>query len=73
MAEQEPFTGAEPTITVTDCIGEVCAFPLHWKVKVVLEVRGAVNPLPFNGDEAFDHGPPAVQLVALVELHVRVA
>jgi len=47
-------------------------------VKVVLAVSGLVNPLPFKllpvGGFKLDQGPPAVQLVALVEeLQVRVA
>ena len=61
-----------PTVTVTDCSAEVPPGPVHWKVKVVLEVRGLVRPLPESVLE-LDQGPPAVQLVAPVELQVRVA
>jgi hypothetical protein len=64
------FTGA-PTVTVTDCNAEVPPGPVHWKVKVVLEVRGFVRPLPESVPE-LDQGPPAVQLVAPVEPQVRV-
>lgn len=50
---------------------------MHWKVKVVLANNGSVSPLPGLGEvpsgfDAFDHGPPAVQEEALVELQVRV-
>ena len=44
---------------------------MHWKVNVVFAVRGLVNPLPDKVPE-FDQGPPAVQLVAFVELQVIV-
>ena len=60
-----------PTVTVTDCNAEVPPGPVHWKVKVVLEVRGLVRPLPESVPE-LDQGPPAVQLVAPVEPQVRV-
>ncbi len=40
-------------------------------MKVVLDVKELVNPLPERLPE-FDHGPPAVQLVALVEDQVSV-
>lgn len=68
--EHVPLIGAG-TVTVTDSTGVVPPGPVHWKVKVVLEVKGLVNPLP-ESVPALDHGPPAVQLVALVELQVRV-
>lgn len=39
----------------------------------MLVVRGSVRPLPGpSGDDAFDHGPPAVQEVAFVELQESV-
>lgn len=59
------------TVTVTDWSGEVPPEPVHWKVKVVLEVSGSVRPLPESVPE-LDQGPPAVQLVAFVELQVSV-
>ena len=78
MAEQEfqvvDWEGQEAggfTETVTDCSGDVPPGPVHWKVKVPLVVRGLVNPLPESVPE-LDHAPPAVQLVAPVELQVRV-
>ena len=71
MEAQAPFTGAEPTFTVTDATGEVPPGPVHWKVKVVAEVRGLVRPLPERVPELLQ-GPPAVQEVALVEDQVRV-
>ncbi len=71
MEAQAPFTGAEPTFTVTDARGEVPPGPVHWKVKVVAEVRGLVRPLPERVLE-LDQGPPAVQEVAFVEDQVRV-
>ena len=43
----------------------------HSNVKVDVVSNELVRPLPFN-DTPFDHGPPAVQLLALVEFHVRV-
>ena len=64
------FTAA-PTVTVTDCSAEVPPGPVHWKVKVVLVVRGLVRPLPLRVPE-LDQGPPAVQLEAPVEPQVRV-
>lgn len=62
---------AAPTATVTDCIGEVPPGPVHWNVKVVFVVRGLVKPLPPKLPE-FDQGPPAVQLVAFVDVQVSV-
>lgn len=62
----------ELTRTVTDERGEVPPGPVHWNVNVVSEVRGSVRPLPERLPE-FDHGPPAVQLVASVEDQSRVA
>lgn len=62
------------TVTVTDFVTDPPG-PVQVKVKVLLgDVRGSVNPLlgP-SGDEAFDQDPPAVQLVALVELQKIVA
>lgn len=56
---------------MTDCSGEVPPGPVHRSVNVVSEVSGSVNPLPESVPE-LDHGPPAIQLFALVELHVRV-
>ena len=71
MAEQTPLTGALPTFTVTDCSGEVCPLPVHWKVKVVAAVSGSVRPEP-EVVLLLVHAPPAVQLVAFVELQVSV-
>lgn len=59
------------TVTVADWSAVVCPLPVHWKVKVVLENSWSVSPLPERVPE-LDHGPPAVQEDALVELHVRV-
>ncbi len=64
------YVGGAPTVTVTDWSAEVPPGPVHWKVKVVLAVRGSVRPLPLS--VAFHGLAPAVQLVALVELQVRV-
>ena len=63
--------GADPTPSVTDWIGVVPPGPVHWNVKVVFAVRGFAKPLPERVPE-FVQGPPAVQLVALVELQVIV-
>ena len=72
VAPQAPLTGAALTATFTDCRGQVCPFPVHWKVKVEFEVRGLVKPLPESVPE-FDQFPlGAVQLVALVEPQVSV-
>ena len=71
MEAQAPFTGAAFTFTVTDARGEVPPGPVHWKVKVVAEVRGLVRPLPERVPELLQ-GPPAVQEVAFVEDQVRV-
>lgn len=67
-----PETGATPTVMVTDWVVENCPLPAHWRVKLVSTVRGLVEVLP-DSDALFDHGPPAVQLVAFVELQVSVA
>ena len=56
---------------MTDATDEVPPGPVHWKVKVVSAVRGLVNPLP-EVVPPFAQGPPAVQLVALVELQFNV-
>ena len=61
-----------PTGTVTDCTGEVPPGPVHWKVNVASAVRVLLTVVPESGDVRFDQGPPAVQLVALVELQVIV-
>ena len=68
VAEQDD---GGPTATFTELTGEEPPGPLHSKEKAVLAVRGSVSPLPESVPE-LDHGPLAVQLVALVELHVRV-
>ena len=68
-----PETGAAPTVTVTDCRGVVCPFPVHWKVKVVVVFKGFVSPFP-KREPAFDQFPlGAVQIVAFVEVQVSVA
>lgn len=54
------------TVTVTDWSGEVPPGPVHWKVKVVLEVRGSERPLPESVPELLQE-PPAVQLVITPE------
>ena len=67
MEEQEPLTGAAPTLTVTDRRAEVLHALVHWKVKVALEVRRSVWPLP-ERVPALDQLPlGAVQDVALVD------
>lgn len=67
-----PFAQVDAeTVTVTDCTGVVPPGPVHWKVKVVSAVSGSVSPFP-ESVPWFDHGPPAVQLVALVEPQVSV-
>lgn len=71
VTEQEPLTGAVPTVTVTDCKADVPPGPVHWKVNVVLVVRGLLQPLPESVPE-LDQGPLAVQLVAFEELQVSV-
>ena len=71
MEAQAPFTTAAFTFTVTEARGEVPPGPVHWKVKVVAEVRGLVRPEPERVPELLQ-GPPAVQEVALVEDQVRV-
>lgn len=68
-----PHDGAAPTPTVTDCIREGPPGPVHWNWNKVSAMRGLVNPLPGpRGEEIFDHGPYAVQLVAFVDDHVSV-
>ena len=64
-------------MTVADLSAVVCPLPVHWNVKVVSAYRASVRPVPGLGDvpngfDALDHGPPAVQLEALVELQERV-
>ena len=59
------------TLTVTDETGEVPVGPVHWKLKVVSAVIGLVKPLPESVPE-LDHGPVAVQEVALDDDHARV-
>lgn len=72
MEEQEPLTGAAPTLTVTERRAEVLHAFAHWKVKVAVEVRRSVWPLP-ESEPALDQLPlGAEQLVALEELHDRV-
>jgi len=75
LASEVHGTGTS-TVTVTDCMAEVPPAPVHWNSNVVSEVRWSVKPLPFKlspvGDVRLDHGPYAVQLVAFVELQVRV-
>ena len=44
---------------------------MHWNVNVVSANRGSVHPLPERVPE-LDQGPPAEQLVALVEDQYRV-
>ena len=58
--------------TLADCTDVVPPGPEHCSVNVVLLVMGSVSPLPAVVPEV-DHGPPAVQLVALVDDHVSVA
>lgn len=58
-------------MTVADWSAVVWPLPVHWNVKVVLAYRASVRPLPESEPE-LDHGPPAVQLEALVELQDRV-
>lgn len=64
-------------MTVADLSAVVCPLPVHWNVKVVSAYRASVRPVPGLGDvpngfDALDHGPPAVQLEALVELQESV-
>ncbi len=59
------------TETVTERSGEVPPGPVHWKVKVVALVSASERPLPERLPE-LDQGPPAEQLVAPVELQLRV-
>ena len=68
---QTPFTGAEPTVTVTDCRAEVWPLPEHWKVKVVFAVKGSVRPLPESVPLLVQLPDGAVQEVAFVELQER--
>ncbi len=71
VTEPAVRSGMGFTETVTETSDEVPPGPVHWKVKVVLTVRGPVNTLPESVPE-LDHGPPAVQLVASVEPQVSV-
>ena len=72
MEEQEPLTGAAPTLTVTDRRAEVLHAFAHWNVKVALEVKRSVWPLPDREPELDQLPLGAVQDVALVEPHDRV-
>lgn len=69
VVEQET---AALTSTVTEESGEVPPGPVHWKVKVVFEVREPVRPLPESVPELDQFPLGAVQLVALAEDQVRV-
>ena len=71
MEAQAPLM-TELTFTVTDASGEVPPGPVHWKVKVVAEVRGLVRPLPEVPGVLFQLPLGEVQEVAFVEDQVRV-
>ena len=61
--------GGLPTATVAE-EDVVPPGPVHWRVKVVSAPIPPVYPLPMSVPELV-HGPIAVQLVALAELHAR--